>query len=416
VPLEPMTAESAPYFFLGYAHTPEKSWVEKLYSDLCAEVLERTTLPVTVDVGFMDGHVIPLGGDWRDEVATALATCRVFVPLYSPRYFTRVECGVEWNAFAQRIIDHRARHPGNPPAIVPALWTPVEADDMPDAARRIQMNHADLGRDYAREGFYTLIKNTLYREEYTTAVQRLAMHIIRAAEVSGLEPCRVGDLGPPRNAFDMPGRRAPADRQLNIILVAPTVDQLPGGRSPDFYGPSSNDWNPFHPRSRQTLAEYAVGVARLNSYEPKVLSFDEGCELLAKGDPAAGLGLLLVDAWATTDDVLARRLAQLDALDVGWVGTMVPWNMQDVETRSRSDELRERLRVLLPNRLGEARPFTAINSTRIGTLEEFRTKLPDVLKGALLSYLNYAEAHPPPGISPPRPRLTGRDDSLSELE
>jgi FxsC-like protein len=406
VPLGPVSTESAPYFFLGYAHTPEKPWVEKLYRDICAEVMERTTLPVTVDVGFMDGSAIPLGGDWRDEVARALATCRVFVPLYSPRYFTRAECGVEWHAFAQRILDHRARNPGDPAAIVPALWTPVEAEDMPDAARRIQINHADLGFEYAKEGFYTLIKNTLYRQEYMTAVQRLARHIIRAAEASRLQPCQIRDLGPPRNAFDMPGRRAPADRQLNLIVAAPTVDRLPGGRSSDFYGDDSNDWNPFHPWSRQAIAEYAAGVARLNSYEPNVLSFDEGCEFFADSDPSAGLGLLLVDAWATTDDDLARRLAHLDALDVGWVGTMVPWNMQDVETRSRSDELRERLRALLPNRLGDTRPFTAVNSTRIGTLEEFRTKLPDVLEGALLCYLNHAVAHPPPGTIPPRPRLS----------
>jgi FxsC-like protein len=406
----------APYFFLGYAHTPEKPWVERLYRDICAEVLERTTLPVTADVGFMDGTAIPLGGDWREEVASALATCRVFVPLYSPRYFTRKECGVEWHAFAQRMLDHRARHPGNPVAIVPALWTPVEADDIPDAARRVQMNHADLGLEYAREGFYTLIKNTLYRQEYVTAVQRLAQHIIRAAETSRLQPCGVRDLGPPRNAFDMPGRRAPADRRLNLIVAAPTVNRLPGGRSRDFYGHSSHDWNPFHPLSRQAIADYAAGVARLNSYEPNVLNFDEGCEFLAKSDPAAGLGLLLVDAWATADDDLAQRLALLDSLDVGWVGTMVPWNLDDTETRERAGDLRAGLRALLPNRLGDARPFTATNSTRIGTLEEFRTKLPDVLEGALLCYLNHAEAHPPQGSIPPRPRLSGRDESATQAQ
>lgn len=416
MPLRPASPDGTPYFFLGYAHTPEKPWVEKLYRDICAEILERTTLPVSVEVGFMDGSGIPLGGDWRDEVARALATCRVFVPLYSPRYFTREECGVEWHAFAQRLIDHRARHRDAIAAIVPALWTPVEPEDIPDAARRIQMNHADLGTDYAREGFYTLIKNTLYREAYVTAVQRLARHIIRAAQTSRLEPCGVRELGPPRNAFGMPGRRAPADRKLNLIVAAPTADQLPPGRSRDYYGNSSKDWNPFHPWSRQNIAEYAAGVARLNSYEPQMLNFDEGCELFARGDPADGLGLLLVDAWAVLDTDLARRLAELDSRDVSWVGTMVPWNTDDPETRQHGAELRDRLRDLLPNRLGEARPFTSTNATRIGTLEEFRTKLPDVLEGALLCYLNHADAHPPPGAIPPRPRLVGRGHPTSKAE
>lgn len=415
MPQRPTAAESAPFYFLGYAHTPEKPWVERLHHDIGAEIVERTTWPVNVPAGFMDSG-IPLGGDWRDEVAQALATCRVFVPLYSPRYFTREECGVEWHAFAQRVIDHRARHQDQANAIVPALWTPVESPEIPEAARRIQMNHADLGIEYAREGFYTLIKNTLYRQEYVTAVQRLAQHIIRAAQTTRLETCDVRDLGPPRNAFDMPGRRAPADRKLNVIVAAPTVDRLPRGRSRDYYGISPNDWNPFHPWSRQSIADYAAGVARLNSYEPHVLSFDEGCELFAKGDPAAGLGLLVVDAWAAADRELAVRLAELDSRNIGWVGTMIPWSVDDAETRARSTELRDALRALLPNRLGDARPFTATNATRIDTLEEFRTKLPDVLEGALLCYLNHADAHPPPGDIPPRPRLVGRNQPTPQAD
>jgi FxsC-like protein len=409
-------ADPAPYFFLGYAHTPERPWVEKLFRDICAEVMERTTLPVTADVGFMDGSAIPLGGDWREEVARALATCRVFVPLYSPRYFTRIECGFEWHAFAQRILDHRARHPGNPTPIVPALWTPVLNKDMPDAASRIQMNHADLGAEYADEGFYTLIKNTLYRQQYVTAVQRLAQHIIRAAETSQLRQCQVRDFGPPRNAFDMPGRRAPADRRLTLVVAAPTVDRLPAGRSTDFYGDSSNDWNPFHPASRQPIAEYAAGVARLNSYEPTVLPFDEGYEFLASCEPSEGLGLLLVDAWASAEEGIARRLREVDALELDWVATMVLWNMDDAQTRSRADELRERLRALLPHRLGDARPLAPVSPSKIITLERFRARLPDVLDAALFHYLNHVEAHPPDGAIPPRPRLHRRGDEPADRE
>jgi FxsC-like protein len=382
--------------------------VEKLYRDICAEVLERTTLPINADVGFIDGHGIPLGGDWRDEVAEALATCRVFVPLYSPRYFTREECGMEWHAFAQRILDHRAREPNIPNPIVPALWTPVEQAEIPDAARRIQMNHADLGREYAREGFYTLIKNRLYQQEYVTAVQRLARHIIRAAETSPLRPCQVRDFGPPRNAFDMPGRKAPGDSRLTVVVAAPTVDQLPSGRNDKFYGQSSTDWNPFHPGSRQSIANYAAAVARLNSYEPKMMALDEGFDLFRSGDPSVGLGLLLVDAWACTDQQISDRLHAFDDLGVNWMGTMVPWNMDDSQTKDRSEELRDRLRILMPHRLGEGRPFAPVNFT-VPTLEQFRTRLPDILKGALFRYLNHVEAHPPSGIIPPRPRLSDPD-------
>jgi FxsC-like protein len=394
-----------PYFFLSYTHTPERPWVEKLFQDIRLEVLERTTLPVSSPVGFMDTDTVPLGGVWREEVARALATCSVFVPLFSPRYFTSEECGVEWHAFAQRILDHQLLHPGKAPLIVPALWTPVNPHDLPGVAQRIQLYHADLGVEYTKEGFYTLIKNSLYRHEYVTAIQRLAVHIIQAVETCRLRPCDVRDLGPRRNAFDMPGRRAPADRRLNVIVVASTEAAVPPGRNAKFYGRTANDWNPFHPATHQVIADYAAGVARLNCYEPTVLGVDEGMDLLMRQDPAAGLGLLLVDAWSALDSHLAASLRQLDAA-AGWVATMVPWNLDDPQTRARSSELRGRLTELLPHRLGAARPFSTVNVSGVATLEEFRTRLPEVLDGALNGYLNHADAHPPSGTIPARPRLS----------
>lgn len=389
--------------------------MDKLFQDIRLEVLERTTLPVRSPVGFIDSNTVPLGGVWRDEVARALATCSVFVPLYSPRYFTSVECGLEWHAFAQRTLDHEAQHPGNGPAIVPALWTPVVPERLPVAAQRIQMHRADLGVEYAKEGFYTLIKNSLYRQEYLTAVQRLAMHIIKAAETSQLRPCNVRDLGPPRNAFDIPGRRPPADRRLNVIVVASTGSSIPEDRSAQFYGRTAKDWNPFYPVTRQVIAEYAAGVARLNSYEPTVLGLDEGIEFLTRQDPEAGLGLCLVDAWAATDPHLAARLSELDAA-AGWVATMVPWNPDDLQTCARFDELWCRLTELLPHRLGPARPISAVNVGGVRTLEAFRTRLPEALDGALHGYLNHAEAHPPSGAIPVRPRLSRSSEWASPAQ
>lgn len=403
-------AGAGPYFFLSYTHTPERPWVERLFQDIRLEVLERTTLPVNSLVGFMDTSAVPLGGAWRDEVARALANCRVFIPLYSPRYFTSVECGVEWHAFAQRVLDHEAHHCGKAPVIVPALWTPVKPEDLPEAAQRIQIHRADFGVEYAKEGFYTLIKNSLYRHEYVTAVQRLARHVISAAEAYPLSPCDPRAFGPRRNAFDMPGRQAPADRRLAVIVVAPTRASVPDGRTSEFYGRSATDWNPFHPVTRQVLADYAANVARLNCYEPTVMSLDEGIEFLTQRNPAAGLGLLLVDTWAAIDPQLAERLTQLDSA-AGWVATMVPWNLEDPQTRARSHELRAQLVALLPHRFGPGRAFGTANAIGIGTLEEFRDRLPVVLDGALHGYLNHADAHPPSGPIPARPRLvrsTGR--------
>lgn len=398
---------ATPFFFLAYARTPEKPWVQRLFRELSREVYERTTFPDSDSVGFMDITGISPGQDWRDEIYWALATCKVFVPLYSPRYFASVECGREWHAFAQRTLDHHARNPMVQSAIVPALWAPINLSGLPEVAQRIQIDHADLGDEYAREGFYTLIKNKLYHEQCVTAVQRLAQHIIRAAYASRLQPCRVSDLSRPENAFEPPERSVPGDQRLNVIIAAPTLDRLPNGRSPSYYGQFSEDWNPFHPQTHQSIADYAAGVARLNFYNPTILTLDEGCDLLAGRDPAEGLGLLLVDAWASEDDEMARRLARLDALKIEWMGTMVLWNMEDVQTQTNADRLYKKLQALLPNRLGRNRPMTPVNSTRIRSVGELRTKFPGVVEHALRRYLDYADARPPACQVPPHPRLLG---------
>ena len=101
--------EVRPYFFLSYARTPRRDpgdkedpdrWVHKLYKDLCDAILQMTdALPE--EAGFMDREN-RLGAEWSPELTTALAACRVFVPLYSRRYFESDNCGKEWFAFARR--------------------------------------------------------------------------------------------------------------------------------------------------------------------------------------------------------------------------------------------------------------------------------------------------------------------------
>ena len=92
----PDTGRSGPYFFLSYPHTPKfvdrdeedpDTWAAKLYKDLCGHLFQLSSLPLADRIGFMDRELRP-GHEWPLEMARALATCRVFVPLYSPRYFS----------------------------------------------------------------------------------------------------------------------------------------------------------------------------------------------------------------------------------------------------------------------------------------------------------------------------------------
>jgi hypothetical protein len=109
--LVPDATRDAPYFFLSYAHSqrngsgnpPELDiWVKKLFGDLCNQINSLTILPRGWTAGFMDRDLLP-GHDWPEGLARSLASCRVFVPLYSRRYFESEHCGKEWSAFAQRM-------------------------------------------------------------------------------------------------------------------------------------------------------------------------------------------------------------------------------------------------------------------------------------------------------------------------
>lgn len=404
---QPVHADE-PYFFLAYPHTPEQRWVERLYRDLCHEVLERSTLPTLAPlqkVGFMDVSGIRVGGNWRHEVADALARCRTFVPLYSPRYFTREECGKEWDAFMQRILDHTARHNGRPAAIVPALWLPVEEAEMPLVARDVQCDHKLLGEVYAEEGFYTLIKNSLYTEHYLTAVQRLAKQIIRAASTSGLRSAPAEDYTTLRNVFARPAGSTPAVKRVTVTVAAPAVGRLPEGRNPAHYGPSARDWNPYYPVTRQSLAETAGEVARLYAYETTIATLDEGFDTLMARDASSGLGVLLVDAFAMDDPEIAAKLRSFDALDKSWVGTMVPWNRHDPDLERQGERLRRELHTVLGRRLTEVRLDRPLAVNGISTLQDFRAKLPLVLDTAQARFVNEAPAYPPAGEQPPQPRL-----------
>jgi FxsC-like protein len=385
----------APFFFLSYVHTPEHPWVEKLFKDIVSEVFERAAF--NGPAGFMDRFGIHPGGHWRNEIDRVLATCRVFVPLYSPRYFASKQCGYEWNAFEQRVLDHRARHRGGLSPIVPALWAPVPIARLPEVARRIQVTHADLGSDYAQEGFYTLIKNARYRDSYISAVQRLATHIIRAGEQTVLRPMPPDELGPLDNAFDLPDRHQSVASRLTIVVAAPTLDRLPAGCRPDYYRTSSAGWNPFHPEIEQSIAEYAADVATFHAYSPTVLPFEQGFDLIRTADPSAGLGLLLVDAWCAQDGYLSARLRELDALDLDWVGVVVAWNRAGGGGPGGPADLMDQLRGVMPRRLGPSRFSLTSLATRISTPEQLRARLPEVLATAFNSCLDHVAAFPPAG-------------------
>ncbi|MFC8512126.1 TIR-like protein FxsC [Streptomyces sp. NPDC057257] len=418
------TSDDQPYFFLSYAHTPPwgpgggdpDHWVHVLFRDLCTHIMAITDLPAGSHPGFMDREMRP-GDGWPQKLSENLASCRVFVPLFSSRYFTSEMCGRELFAFNERI--RQAKDGGAPEAlaIVPALWTRVDYARLPDSVRHIHLNESTFPDRYATDGIYGLIKLNRLRDEYEETVLRLAERIVRVAHETALPTGRPRDYESTPSAFRP---RGAGPRQIRLTVAAPTRDSIPGHRDPGPYGEDARDWNPYHNETPRALAAIAGDVIRSLDYRVTVASLDDedtGDEPPPGEEPGEerqeprpnGPGILLVDRWVLTDEERRRRLKAFDSGARPWVGAVVPWNRADAqchgdEGRRLTEELERTLPLLLDRgRRADAR--SAVNG--VPTLKSFTEVLPGVVASTTRKYLKHAAAHPPPGPTVPRPRLVG---------
>ncbi|MFJ8078721.1 TIR-like protein FxsC [Streptomyces sp. NPDC096176] len=407
-------ADHRPYFFLSYAHTPRYGaggpdpdmWVERLFRDLCGHVMAMTDLPAGAPAGFMDRE-IRSGEGWSERLGEVLATCRVFVPLFSPRYFASEMCGKEWYAFAQRAIYHHAKSNRPAEAIVPALWVPMPPEQLPGPAERLQFNHRAFGDRYVTDGLYGLIKLRIFAEEYEAAVYELAKRIVSVADTIRLAPGNPVEFRQAPSAF---GRPSGGPRPMHVTVAAPTSHDLPPGRSAEFYGKQSQDWNPYHPDSARPLAYIAQDLVRSLNYQATLSSFDH--EPLAEaGQPPTRPEILLVDRWALEDEERRRKLAAFDAQPHPWVSVVVPWNRDDPDSQGSEAALIEKLERTMPHQMRHGRAACQAAARGVHSMEAFGQLLPQVVEAAAQEYLRHAEVYPPAppggGSHSERPRLRG---------
>ncbi|WP_258312111.1 TIR-like protein FxsC [Streptomyces araujoniae] len=390
-----------PYFFLSYARTPAYGgetapdmWVERLFQDLCGHVMAMTNLPAGSVAGFMDREILP-GDNWSNRLSEMLAECRVFVPLFSPRYFSSEMCGKEWHAFEQRAIDHGARSGRPAEAIVPALWVPVPPSKLPPAAQRLQSNHRYFGERYVSDGLYGLIKLRRYAQEYERAVYELAKRIVTVAESVRLGPGRSHDLHLVRSAFE-PSNSVPDDcKSIQITVVAPTRRQLPEGRTLEYYGGSAQDWNPYYPASTRSLAHVTEDLVRSLNYQAVITSFD-----VESGRPGGRKQpdtpeILLIDPWALQNEERRHKLAASDAINQPWTTVIVPGNRDDRQSQAAKAELTEQLEQTMAVTMSRGRSSAYAVPRGVPTLEAFGQILPQAVEAAVREYRRHTMAQPP---------------------
>jgi FxsC-like protein len=414
--------EYRPYFFLSYARTPKRDpadredpdrWVYKLYRDLCDVILQLTEAQPE-EAGFMDREN-KLGTEWSPELVNALQRCRVFVPLYSRRYFESSYCGREWYAFARREVASRARSGDAVSTIVPALWTRMDASRLPDVARAVQFDHATFGERYSAEGFYGIMKLQNYRADYQRAVHRLAERIVEIVDASTDADVpvpwpRLPDFESLPSAFGPESAKRMTDGQLHISVLAHDVSTLPAGRVGDYYGDTPRTWSPYLPDCPQPVADYAVDlVTKCLGCKPLAGSFgNDGWGDGGNGEELLP-GLCLVDAWVSASEAHRDQLKRLNDIEEPWVSVLIPWNSKDRELSVAKRDLRQKLQEHLGRKLAGVPRRCEMAASGIPTLQDFSHVLPEMAMTMLKRFRKTAPAYPPAGPVIERPRLRQAD-------
>jgi FxsC-like protein len=396
---EPAASDRA-YFFLSYPHAnsgidqdagEQDVWVHQFFRDLCGYVAELSSFPVG-KVGFMDRE-LRSANEWPWRLAQNLATCRVFVPLYSRRYFRSEQCGKEWFAFNMRRLNHKAKSARPVETIVPALWIPVHDGMLPEAASSVQYNSTDFNKLYAEHGFYGIMKVKRWRDVYEETVYLLARQIVSAAEASPPLPASLIPYESLPSAFGGGGATGPGDKPLRITVVAPGKEELPEGRDDAYYGSDFRGWNPYREESGRPLAAHAAELARSLSYTPEVGGLFQN-EVRLAGPPSAP-EVLLVDPWAAMLPQCREVLRHLDSTDSPWIHVVVVWNQKDAQMRTEQRQLRVALDSVLPRKLREGRATHVFAVRGVPSLEEFGFVLPPVIAEAGRHYLRFLSTRLP---------------------
>ena len=405
-----------PYFFLSYARTPKRNpadkenpdrWVHKLYRDLCDEILQMTDVQ-PAEAGFMDVEN-KLGAEWSPELMDAIKNCRVFVPLYSRRYFESDNCGREWFAFARREVIHRARGGERIDAVVPILWTRLDRDKIPPVAQKLQYAHPELGEKYGADGFYGLIKLRNHRAAYQLAVHRLAQRIVDLGDKSvgyaddDVQRMELTDFESLQSAFGPASARRTGDCKLRIWVLAHNTASLPQGRAQTYYGDTPHAWSPYQPDCPRPVAEYSLELITkcLDMDCDRVIEAFEVAEL--NDDGQVSPGICLVDAWVVMSDAYFERLRQLNELTMPWLSVMIPWNSDDQALSEQGELLRTRLEELLGGKLSSVPRRCRMAADGIPSIDDLAFLLPEMAMTMLKRY-HHRDAPALPVIVP-RPRL-----------
>lgn len=380
------------YFFLSYAHSPPvgdeartdtDAWVSVFFRDLSDHVARYARSASGLDIGFIDQQ-IPLGSDWKAVLAEALGAAEVFVPLYSPGYFSKSWPMGERESFRERLVASGVAEPAR--RVTPVLWIPFPSWEEPaEVGEALEIGGHST--EYAENGMRALCMLASYRDAYLVVLDRLARRIVEIAERNPLGPSRAPNL-------DEVANRVRTDTAFVVAVLAPTVTSRPAGRKARGYADRSRLWQPFGERQALPVADHAASTAERLGLPTRIADLDDARELLGRY-PA----VLLVDPWALADPAAAAVLRDTLTTLPDWVVPMVVADRDDPQYTARGAGLADEVMTML-SASGVPR------AELVGQVKEFVEVMPALVTEARRQYLKNAPVFPPPGPPPSRrPRL-----------
>ncbi len=379
------------YFFLSYAHSAPMSErvrsdadpsVSVFFADLVAAVAARARPAAGMRIGFFDQQ-IPSGADMKVQLCDALGCAEVFVPLYSPGYFSKSWPMREQQVFRGRLRAASAATPDR--HIVPVLWTPLLSWEQPPAMATALSIRAD-DSDYGENGLRALCMLTSYRQSYELVLAMLADEIVKVAERSPLGPSTAPDLD---DVLD----RVPAKAGFVVAMLSPEDDVLPG--SPAVDGRTNAWWWAYAGRRIPPVAEHARNMAERLGLNALLGDFAE-FESLFDQAPA----IVFVDPWMVVDrgpEFLASTFAGLP----DWVVPLLLDTHVEGSGPDPASALAEKAIAVLQS-------VRDVPVNRVDSMEKLEEILPTTVAKARRTYLRRGPVFPPAGPAKRRARL--RDD------
>jgi len=344
-------------FFLSYARDDleddQDRLIERFYRDLAASV-RLYYGPYQGRVGFFDTGEVGRGKWWTPELDHALRTCRVFVSIYSPTYFSRRFCGQEWALFQLRLTEYaRDRAPGErPPALIqPVLLAGKDfIGELPDAARDVNYVAADDPATYVEGGLkvFMLKKN---EDEYKEFVAKFARRVVELAKThpmaERLDRPSVRDVPDAFRTREGAAQPAadPAERSLNHVeffFVAGPRRELKAVKSDvACYGlRGGGDWRPFEPLLGEEVVFIAQRIATREKLVFRAADVDDRLiERLNDARRQKKIVALVVDSWSLRLRRYADMVRDYDTYDCVHCIMLVCVNTEDEETLRDRDDL-----------------------------------------------------------------------------